>query len=166
MKTALASVVPVEEFVAREGVTIGRIVGAGEDGSYLVEFPGASSAAVAAQVTMSAQELILRLRDHDGLRVLLAFENNSVERPIIADVMFSPTAAPAPAGLFPDPEAEQEVAVDGKRVIFSAREEIVLKCGEASVTLTSAGKVMIKGANLLSYSTGENRIKGASTSIN
>ncbi|MEW5071937.1 hypothetical protein AB1P14_09365, partial [Pseudomonas aeruginosa] len=38
--------------------------------------------------------------------------------------------------------------------------------GKASITLTRAGKVIIRGAYLSSRSTGVNRIKGGSVQIN
>ena len=50
--------------------------------------------------------------------------------------------------------------------MFTAESEIVLRCGEASITLTRAGKVLIRGTYLLSRSSGVNRIKGGSVQIN
>ena len=48
---------------------------------------------------------------------------------------------------------------------FSDR-EIVLRCGEASITLTRAGKVLIRGTYILTRSSGANRVKGAAVEIN
>ena len=59
-----------------------------------------------------------------------------------------------------------EVKLDGQQLVLSAEQEIVLRCGEASITLTRAGKVLIRGAYLLSRSSGVNRIKGGSVQIN
>jgi hypothetical protein len=59
-----------------------------------------------------------------------------------------------------------EVDADGERMIVSAKEELVLRCGKASITLTKAGKVLIKGSYLLSRSSGVNRIKGGSVQLN
>jgi uncharacterized protein (DUF2345 family) len=56
--------------------------------------------------------------------------------------------------------------VDDQRVVLSAEREIVLRCGEASITLTRAGKVIIKGAYILSRASGYNKIKGAAVDIN
>ena len=78
--------------------------------------------------------------------------------PIILGVVA--TAGPRPAS------RSVEVTADGKRVTVSADQEIVLKCGDASITLTAAGKVLIRGAYLLSRSLGANRIKGGSVQIN
>ena len=59
-----------------------------------------------------------------------------------------------------------EARVDGDRVVISADKEIVLQCGKASITLTRAGKILLRGAYLLSRSSGVNRIKGGSVQIN
>jgi hypothetical protein len=42
----------------------------------------------------------------------------------------------------------------------------VLRCGKASITLTSAGKVLIRGTYVLSRSSGVNKIKGGSIQLN
>jgi hypothetical protein len=59
-----------------------------------------------------------------------------------------------------------EARVDGDRVVLSAEKEIVLQCGKASITLTRAGKILIRGAYLLARSSGVNRIQGGSVQIN
>jgi hypothetical protein len=59
-----------------------------------------------------------------------------------------------------------KVEVKGTRIVLSAADEIVLRCGKSSVTLTSAGKVIIRGAHVVSRASGVNRIKGASVQIN
>ena len=59
-----------------------------------------------------------------------------------------------------------EVDSDGQRITVSAREQLVLRCGEASITLTKAGKVLIEGTYVSSRSSGVNRIKGGSVQLN
>jgi hypothetical protein len=73
-----------------------------------------------------------------------------------------PTAL-APAAEEPRPT---QALVDGKRVEIRAEDEIVLKCGRASITLRRNGRVVIRGAYLESDSAGVNRIKGAAVKIN
>lgn len=51
-------------------------------------------------------------------------------------------------------------------LLLEADREVVIRCGKASITLTADGKIIIKGANLLSTSSGQHRIRGASVSIN
>ena len=58
------------------------------------------------------------------------------------------------------------IKADNDRFVVSAEREIVLQCGDASITLTRAGKVLIRGNYVLSQATGYNRIKGAAIDIN
>src|SRR5579862_1110501 len=59
------------------------------------------------------------------------------------------------------PEEPQviEADVDGRRVKIVAREEIVLECGNASITLRRNGRIIIKGTYVETCSEGTNRIK-------
>jgi len=98
---------------------------------------------------------------HVGGRVVVLFDRGDVRRPIVIGVVQEPTTSrklkAAPPVI---------VRVDDARHEISADREIVLRCGEASITLTRAGKVIIKGKYIVSRSTGYNKIKGASVDIN
>lgn len=59
-----------------------------------------------------------------------------------------------------------EIKVDGKRVELEGQDEIVLRCGKASITLRRNGRIVIRGTYVESYSKGTNRIKGGSVQIN
>src|SRR5262245_39717867 len=128
---------------------VGRLIRYGPDGA-LVEFadnplgrPVAARATTALDVTAVGSE------------VVLLFENGDPARPLVVGVVRPPDNAPAvPAEL------------DGERVLLTADREIVLRCGEASITLTRAGKVLIRGTYVLTRSSGVNRIKGAVVEIN
>ena len=63
-------------------------------------------------------------------------------------------------------DQEEQVIVDGKRVVIEGAEEITLKCGKASITLTKSGKILIRGTYLSNRSSGVNRILGGSVQIN
>jgi hypothetical protein len=52
------------------------------------------------------------------------------------------------------------------RLVLKAEREIELRCGDASIVLTRAGKVLIKGNFVLTRSRGANRIRGAYVEIN
>ncbi len=58
------------------------------------------------------------------------------------------------------------VSIDGQRVSITGQEEVVLQCGEASITLRKDGKIIIRGKSLLNRASGVNRIMGASVQVN
>jgi hypothetical protein len=59
-----------------------------------------------------------------------------------------------------------EADIDGRRVRIVAKDEIVLECGNASITLRRNGRIIIKGTYVETCSEGTNRIKGGQVRIN
>lgn len=59
-----------------------------------------------------------------------------------------------------------EARLDGKRVVLDADSEVVLRCGDASITLTRDGKILLRGTYVETFSRGVNRIKGGAVKIN
>jgi hypothetical protein len=98
---------------------------------------------------------------HIGQQVVLMFEGGDASRPIVMGVLRQAEGWP-----LADPPAQVEVDASGERMIVSAREQLVLRCGKASITLTKAGKVLIQGSYVSSRSTGVNRVKGGSVQLN
>ena len=101
-----------------------------------------------------------------GGEVALLFEGGDPARP-------AGDRAPAAAcrrGRRPDPRApplrSRWCATAASGWSSRAEREIVLRCGKASITLTRAGKVLIRGAYISSWSSGANRIKGGSVQLN
>lgn len=138
--------------VGLPSVIVGRIAAVDESGQLLVDFPGNASGNL-----VLARSLVSLHTADIGKEVALNFENGDQTLPIIMGVFRCPGPVSAPA---------VEVRLDDESLMLSAKREIVLRCGKASITLTSAGKVLIRGAYLLSRSSGVNRIKGGSVQIN
>lgn len=59
-----------------------------------------------------------------------------------------------------------EALVDGDQVVVEGRDEIVLRCGEASITLRRNGRVVVRGTYVETRSEGVNRIRGGAVQIN
>lgn len=98
-----------------------------------------------------------------GSEVVVLFEGGSHQRPIIIGVIQARGVASVPAN-----SSARHISIDADddRFIVTAEREIILRCGESSITLTRAGKVIIKGNYILSRSAGYNKIKGAAIDIN
>jgi hypothetical protein len=53
-----------------------------------------------------------------------------------------------------------------EELLVTAAKQLTLRCGESSITLTAAGKIIIRGKYIVSRSSGVQRIKGGSVQIN
>jgi Domain of unknown function (DUF6484) len=116
---------------------------------------------VAARSTVALRSAMI------GAEVVLVFEGGDPHRPIVLGVVQVPGTVQAPAqsaGL--EAATPLSAQVDDERVLIRGEREVVLQCGAASITLTRAGKVIIKGEHILSQSAGYNRIKGSAIDIN
>jgi Domain of unknown function (DUF6484) len=138
---------------------VGRLVGFTAAGVPLVALPGgANSEPLAADTTVALTP------GQIGSQVVLCFAGGDQRQSIILGCLVAPvvpqTEATAAAATKPVYE------LNDRRLEFTAQDEIVLRCGKASITLTQAGKVLIRGEYLLSRSAGVNRIKGGSVQIN
>ena len=157
----------VETLERIEGVRVGKIVNVDESGQAFVDFPGNAQGPVSARFTNSTKLEILRQAASAGKEVLLVFENNDPELPIILDTLHSLVDEITESSTIAlETERPKDVLIDGKRVTFDAKEEIVLRCGKSSIILSRDGKIVIKGSHLLSRSRGMNKIKGGAVHIN
>ena len=59
-----------------------------------------------------------------------------------------------------------EADVDGARVRICARDEVVIACGQASITLRRNGRVVIRGTHVETRAAGTNRIRGGQVRVN
>lgn len=96
---------------------------------------------------------------HIGQEVTLVFERGAEARAIVTGVLRGQPG-------WPLANAPAQVQTDGERLIVNAKEQLVLRCGEASITLTRAGRVLIEGRHVSSRSSGVNRIAGGSVQLN
>ncbi len=168
-------------------IILGSLVAIDAGGNPQVSFPQITNVQSLAAISMVAVS-----HQHIGRRVALLFANGDLRKPVIIGLIHSPLfdllenfsilqnseAASTADELDTDPfdghklitsepSAQIEtVRVDGKRIIIEGQEEIVLTCGDSSITLTKAGKILIRGKYLVSRSSGVNRILGGSVQVN
>ena len=102
---------------------------------------------------------LVDLRPNDvGQEVMLMFEENDPARPVIMGLLRE--------GPRPGHRPQLEVHTEGERLIVSADEQIAIRCGKASITLTKAGKVLIEGEYVISRARRTNRLEGGAVQIN
>ena len=139
------------------GACVGVLIGFQNDGRVpLVIFAGQrGDAAVPARSTQDVHGA------HIGREVVLVFEGADPRRPIIVGCLQRAEGWPLSTQT-----GSVEVDADGERLIIGAKEQLILRCGKASITLTSAGKVLIQGTYVSNRSSGVIRIKGGAVQLN
>ena len=145
-----------------DGVVIGALVGLSESGIPIVAFPGN-----AAEGALNARSTVPLSADDIGAQVALMFEAGDPAQPIVIGRIQQYGTDKAESMEVASPSNEGwQAKVDNERLEFEAQNEIVLRCGKASITLTRAGKVIIRGTYVLSRSSGVNKVKGGSIQLN
>lgn len=162
-------------------VIIGTLNGLNDQGEALVDFCGNTL-----NKPLIAISSVSVNQQQSGRQVALLFAEGNLQKPIIVGFIHSPlqemienfeitsTQDQTPVAKtlaikqnkVEDATNIDNVHLDGKRVVLEGKEEVVLKCGDASITLTKAGKILIRGKYLLNRSTGVNRVMGGSVQIN
>lgn len=173
-------------FLAAGTIIIGKIIDIDEHGRPLVIFnENPSGHPLVALATLSIT------KNHISRQIALLFNNGDPGQPVIMGLIHNPLdelldnfelssgldnnddidpfieikdIKTKQAGL--KGSAENKVYVDGKQVCIEGAEEVSLKCGKASITLTKSGKILIRGTYLLNRSSGVNRIMGGSVQVN
>lgn len=93
-----------------------------------------------------------------GAPVTLLFEDGDPRRPVIIGKVWQAPGQVSAHGL--------ALTVNDERLEVIGEREIVIRCGKASITLTRAGKIVLRGTYILQASSGANKIKGATVHIN
>lgn len=157
---------------ASPSVRVGCLVAGSKPGALLVDFEGNAGNPRVARSMISLDEQALKEAVTTRRPAVLLFENQDPQRPIVVGLMAPDPGAAllgsllrAPA-IAPTPPKPMEARVDGKRVVIEGEQEVVLRCGEASITLRRDGKVMLRGAYVETTAKGLNRIRGGSVKIN
>jgi len=141
------SLVPCETILA-------RLVALGPDGDPWISCAGERDEPRRARTTVALAPTSV------GRDVLVCFAGQD-RIPVVLGVLI------APGDLLGEAAASSpDLLIDRQRIVLSAQQEVVLRCGKATITLTTDGKVAIKGADIVSTAGRVNRIRGGAVKIN
>lgn len=156
---------------------VGRLVAWAPGEALTVDFPGNERGPLAARSIVPLHPSLVAAAIADRRGVLLTFEDGRPDAPIITGLLQPLVVAEETdeelessdesAQLEIEPsDARLDARVDGRRVEIEAADEIVLRCGEASIVMRRNGRVVIRGTYVETRSRGVNRVKGGSVEIN
>jgi uncharacterized membrane protein len=131
-----------------DGGRLATIVRLAKDGAVWITADGRERQA---QVVMHVPRTMLRTALRRKLPVVIA-EIVGADHPVITGVLSD--AAPLQA------------TVDGRQVEITGEREVVLRCGKASITLTRAGQIVLRGEFITSQANGPQVIRGKTVDIN
>jgi hypothetical protein len=142
--------------LTRSTFAVGELLALSQDGrtAYVGQPEQPDQPAVAAETTVD-----LHAR-HIGQRVVVLLPSAPAQRGVVIGVV-SPLGWPtgtAPQGV--------DVVANGQRLVVSAQREVVLRCGQASLTLREDGCIELRGTSILTHAEGANRIRGGSVQLN
>jgi len=150
-------------------LTIGVVIDVSDAGAPLIDYPGNSSASpVQALATVDISKASI------GRQVAILFAAGDLNQPVVMGMIRNPIDnnidSEQQESDKNNEDAQNSKSIDEKmdeeNLVFSAKNQITLKCGKASITLTKAGKVIISGEYVISKSTGVNSLKGGSIQLN
>ncbi len=153
---------PAASFFAR--FCIGRILGVTHEGRALVDYPGSRNGPVEARSAVEVTGVSpQRLKGAPVVLLLLDEEPAPIIIGLLRDQLCSGILQPDVSEIMGRAE---ECTVDGERVRIEGKQAVLIRCGKASIELMADGRILIRGARLVSRAEGLNAIKGASVRIN
>jgi hypothetical protein len=139
------------------GPIIGLLVEVDSEGQPLVDYLGNPWG-----LPTRARTVCGVAKHEEGAQVALLFDGGDLGKPLLIGV-FKTKAVGAKPAVTAKPVA---IEIDDQTFEFQGAKQIVLRCGEASITLTRAGKILIRGKYVLSDSAGVNMVKGGVIRLN
>lgn len=149
---------------------LARLSGRDESGRILVAL-SPSDAPLPARIAFPAQRVDLDCAIEERRTVLVLFVDGDRAQPVVVGLL-QPDGGSTDEEVEAPPESVREAPLqveadaDGKRVRLTAQDELVLRCGSATITLRRNGRVIVQGASIESHATGTHRIKGGQVRIN
>ncbi len=145
---------------------VGQVVGLAPDGTALVDFAGNRAGPLSARASLDAEALAHAAAQRQG--AILLFENGDPSLPLLVGLLQVPSSTPLIDAVLERSleDVPKEARVDGRKVVIEGRDEVVLRCGKATLTLRRDGQVLLRGVNIRTEADEVQRIKGSKVQIN
>ncbi|MFP2930246.1 DUF6484 domain-containing protein [Pyxidicoccus sp. 3LG] len=149
------------------GMRVGWVAGVDADGSVRVDFTGNRHGPLLARTTVPLEPEQWRQAARERREATLFFDDGVPSRPVLTGLLHPMPPTPfIDAVLSRLPEAPKEARVDNRRVLLEGHDEVVLRCGKATLILRADGRVVLRGVEVLTEAEGVHRIRGGKVKIN
>jgi hypothetical protein len=138
---------------------IGRLASGRIAGEIYVEVDDTGPAPARLLSGLNRHELLKT--ENLGREVLVVFADGDPGKPVIVGMMEN--ILEDLISLDPPP---MEIPSDGERVVIRADREILLTCGDGSLSMKKDGRIVIRGTDIVSRASNSNKIKGSHVDIN
>lgn len=148
---------------------VGWVAGEADGGALLVDFMGNRRGPLPARTSLMLDTATRMQAVAQRQQAILLFENGDPALPLLIGLLQAPSATPLTDALLSEAlpaGVPREARVDGQRVVIEGREELVLRCGKATLTLRRDGQVLLRGVNIRTEADEVQRIKGGKVQIN
>jgi hypothetical protein len=135
-------------------------------GELRVDFPGNERGPLPARISAALEAPALEAAAATRQEALLLFEGGDLGRPIVLSLLRSTTPMVDLLLGRPQQAHSLDARVDGERISIEGKEEVVLRCGKASLTLRRDGKVLLRGVNVVSQADQIHKVRGGKVQIN
>lgn len=125
-----------------------------EDGRFLVDYPGNAGKPLQAVKVYVIAAPDAEAESATDVTLVVKPRTESENIQVLLDALLSAVCEPT------------RNARRRKTVAIEAEEDLTLRCGKSSITLTKDGKVIVRGTKIVSRATHENKIRGAQISLN
>ncbi|AKQ69077.1 hypothetical protein A176_005989 [Myxococcus hansupus] len=150
------------------GMRVGWVAGVDADGSVRIDFPANKHGPLLARTTVPLEPEQWQQAARERREVTLFFDDGRPSRPVLTGLLQPMPPTPLLDAMLAQrlPMASREAQVDGRRVLLEGRDEVVLRCGKATLILRADGRVILRGVEVLTEAEGVHRIRGGKVKIN
>lgn len=154
-------------------------------GQLYVDFPGNEGRPILARSLVTLDLETARRAEKERTSIALVFEQGDRARPVLLGFIKDRAVLSNGIGLAAEElesrdgeefgaetpsaaelGADEKSHYQGRNLVLEGEEQVVLRCGKALIELHKDGKLIIRGAHVVSHADGVHRIRGGSIQIN
>jgi hypothetical protein len=165
VRKSKSELVPFPQHERVDTARIGRVIGC-ENREFRVEFAGGPPGGIRARASVALDDHAFAEAARERREALLLFENGDPSLPVVVMLLRS-RPSPVERVLVGHLADVGKVArVDDRHLVIEGKEEVVIRCGKAALTLRRDGTIVLRGVNVVSQAEQVYKVRGGKVQIN